>query len=136
MDSFPKKPCRFCGGTNHFPYACYHNPKVKARMKKGLTLNQKTKKAWLQTRETWIRKNPPPIAGKYWPCYLKLDPRCPGKIDETRMTLDHVVSRSRDPSRRHDLSNLKPACWYCNTLKGSMSIEALERQYERKIVIE
>ena len=133
MDSFPKKPCRFCGSMSHFPYMCYLNPKVKERMKKGISLNQKHLKQWLLTRQTWIRKNPPPIGGKYWPCYLKIHPNCRQRVDEKSLTLDHVVSRSRDPSRRYDLTNLRPCCWQCNTMKGSYTIESLENQLGIKI---
>lgn len=133
MDSFPKKPCKHCGGLNHFPYACFHNPKNKLRSVKGITSNKKHEKAWIQTRVTWIRKNPPPILGTYWECYLRISPQCPVRIDEKRLTLDHVVSRSRDPARRYDTANLKPACWYCNGMKGSQSIEALEKQLGIKI---
>lgn len=136
MDAFPKKPCKFCGGMNHFPYLCRLNPKVKERAKRGISLNEKTKKAWLDTRQAWIRKNPPTLQGRHWPCYLKISPQCLKKVDEKSITLDHVVSRSRDPSRRHDLTNLRPSCWYCNVMKGSSSIESLEKQYGVKIKIE
>jgi 5-methylcytosine-specific restriction endonuclease McrA len=153
MDRFPKKPCKYCGGRGHFPYACYKNPKHKAAAKKPLVprapIKRKTKlrvhgkvsKQWVLARETWIRKNPAPIQGLYWQCYLGISPDCPrllydpsNKPDDDQLehskaqplTLDHVVSRSRDPSKRFDQSNLKPCCWWCNTLKGSRSLEQVK----------
>lgn len=129
MDSFPKKPCKYCGKHGHFPYMCRYNPKRKERAKKEAAEHRR----WLLTRQTWIRKNPPTIGGRYWPCYLKIDPRCPGRVHEKNMTLDHVIPRSRDQKKTHDLDNLKPACWYCNLAKGSYSIESLEREYGRQM---
>lgn len=138
MDRFPKRPCKYCGDRGHFPYACYKNPKRKVAVRKlkqprkpikqnkPLRQHGKVSKQWALTRATWIRKNPPPIEGKYWQCYLRIAPECPGLLTEKLLTLDHVISRSRDPSKRFDLSNLKPACWWCNTLKGSRSLEQIK----------
>lgn len=154
MDRYPKKPCKYCGGMGHFPYSCYKNPKRKdtagkrakplqasrkpIKQNKPLRQHGKVAKQWDLTRHTWLRKNPPPIAGKYWECYLRINPQCPRLLysldnkpddDEIRatgalpITLDHVISRSRDPSKRYDLDNLRPACWWCNTDKGSKSVD-------------
>jgi 5-methylcytosine-specific restriction endonuclease McrA len=122
MDRFPKKACKYCGNRGHFPYACYKNPKNQAGRPK-LKKAGKYAKQWIVTRNTWIRKNPPPIDGKYWLCYLRISPLCPGQIDASMLTLDHVVSRSRDPSKRFSMDNLQPCCWHCNTLKGSKDLE-------------
>jgi 5-methylcytosine-specific restriction endonuclease McrA len=86
----------------------------------------KTTKQWLVTRATWIRKNPPPIDDRYWECYLQIHPWCPRRIDITQLTIDHVVSRSREPSLRFNLDNLKPACQWCNTAKGSKSLDRVK----------
>lgn len=138
MDRFPKKPCKFCGGTGHFPYACFNNPKRKENMaktpkprtpiKQNKPLKQfgKVAKQWVLTRKTWIRQNPPPIEGVYWQCYLGISPDCPGRLDIKLLTLDHVISRSRDPSKRFDLDNLKPCCWWCNTVKGSRTVDQVK----------
>lgn len=133
MDSFPKKPCKYCGGMGHFPYMCNHNPKRLKQSAKGINANKKAGKAWLLTRQAWIRKNPPNRPGGCWECYLKISPLCPRRLTEKKLTLDHVISRSRDPSKKHSLDNLRPACWWCNTEKGSRSIESLEKQYGIKI---
>lgn len=130
LDRFPKKPCKFCHDPTprHFPYACPVNPKVALKRKVGLKRTPikkigKQTKQWFMTRATWIRKNPPPIEGKYWECYLRIHPYCPGRIDLEHLTLDHVVSRSRDPSLRFNLDNLRPACMWCNTEKGSKALD-------------
>lgn len=122
MDRFPKKPCKHCGQMGHFSYQCFTNPK-KALKRVPLKKVGKTTKQWFVTRATWIRKNPPPIDGKYWECYLQIHPWCPKRIDIEHLTLDHVVSRSRDPSLRFNLSNLKPACMACNNEKGSKALD-------------
>ncbi len=129
MDRFPKKPCKHCKQMGHFPYACPANPKkaikrsALRRSTKPMNKVGKTTKQWFVTRATWIRKNPPPIDGEFWECYLQIHPWCPRLIDIHKLTLDHVVSRSRDPSLRFNLENLKPACMYCNTEKGSKSLD-------------
>jgi 5-methylcytosine-specific restriction endonuclease McrA len=142
MDRTPKKPCKHCGLKGHFAYACYQNPKraIKAlkrtelkrtplkRSTKPINRIGKTTKQWYITRATWIRKNPPPIEGQFWECYLKIHPWCPGRIDVAHLTLDHVVSRSRDPSLRFNLENLKPSCIYCNEMKGSRTLEQIRAE--------
>jgi 5-methylcytosine-specific restriction endonuclease McrA len=127
MDRTPKKPCKFCGLSGHFSYACFQKPKNVMKRRPIKKVGKNTKQ-WLMTRATWIRKNPPPIEGKYWMCYLHIHPWCPGKIDVEHLTLDHVVSRSRDPSLRFKLDNLKPACIYCNGEKGSKSLDQISRE--------
>lgn len=137
MDRFPKKPCKHCGQMGHFPYECRLNPK---KIIKRTAIRRSTKplkrtpirkvgkytKQWLITRATWIRKNPPPIDGKYWECYLRIHEWCPRLLTIETLTLDHVVSRSRDSSKRYSSDNLKPACKYCNGLKGSRSLDQVK----------
>jgi len=128
MDRTPKKPCKHCGRMGHFSYACYQNPKRALKQLKRSPINKvgKTTKQWLITRATWIKKNPPPVEGQYWICYLKIHPWCPIRIDVAHLTLDHVVSRTRDVKLRFNLDNLQPACKYCNNEKGSRSLEQVK----------
>lgn len=128
LDSHPKKPCKYCKLEGHFPYQCRLNPKKILARSKGLKRTRinpigKHAKQWLLTRATWIRHNPPPIEGQFWLCYLRIHPFCPVRLSLEQLTLDHVVSRSRDPSKRYAADNLKPACKYCNSEKGSRSLE-------------
>jgi len=128
MDRTPKKPCKHCGLMGHFSYACYQNPKRALKQLKRSPLNKvgKTTKQWLITRATWIKKNPPPIEGKYWMCYLRIHPWCPGRIDVAHLTIDHVVSRTRDVTKRFAQDNLQPACKYCNEMKGSRGLDEVK----------
>lgn len=128
LDRAPKKPCKFCKQLGHYAYTCRDNPKVMLRRSTGLKRTRinpigKQAKKWIGTRAEWIANNPPPIEGQFWLCYLRIHPFCPVRIDLARLTLDHVVSRSRDPTKRNDASNLQPACKYCNSEKGSRSLE-------------
>lgn len=132
MDRFPKKPCKHCGLEGHFSYQCFTNPKkaLKRATKplKRTRINKvgKQTKQWFITRATWIKKNPPPIDGRYWECYLRIHPWCPVRLDIEHLTLDHVVSRTRDPSKRFAQENLRPACIHCNGQKGSKSLEDIK----------
>lgn len=134
MDRFPKKPCKHCKLMGHFSYACRLNPKKilkRKAIKRSTTPLKRTKlnkvgkhtKQWLTTRATWVRHNPPPVEGQYWLCYLRIHPWCPVRIDISNLTLDHVVSRTRDPSLRYNANNLRPACIHCNGMKGSRSLD-------------
>jgi len=132
IDRFPKKTCKFCQNPkpNHFPYQCPVNPKVVLKRKVGMKRTPikkigKQTKQWFVTRATWIRKNPPDKNGN-WYCYLRIHPWCPGKLTLETLTLDHVIPRSHDPKLRFNLDNLKPACEYCNSEKGSKSLDRIK----------
>lgn len=150
IDRFPKKPCKFCKNPspNHFPYACPVNPKVAIKRKTGMKRTEikrstkpmnkvgKVTKQWFVTRATWIRKNPPDDQG-YWYCYLRIHPWCPYRLTADKelvtrevglLTLDHVIARTRDASKRFTQDNLKPACGYCNEMKGSKSVDDVKQQ--------
>lgn len=125
IDRFPKKACKFCAGMGHFSYQCYKSPK-KAMDRTPIKKVGKYTKQWFVTRDTWIRKHPAPIQGTWWICYLRIHPYCPGRMTIKELTLDHVVSRSRDPSMRFSDSNLMPCCKWCNNKKGSKSLEQVK----------
>lgn len=127
IDRFPKKPCKHCHLMGHFSYQCFTNPK-KALKRTPIKKMGKQTKQWLITRSTWIKKNPPPIDGKYWECYLQIHEWCPGKLTLEQLTLDHVVSRSRDPKLRFNQDNIKPACYHCNLKKGSRTLEQVRAE--------
>jgi 5-methylcytosine-specific restriction endonuclease McrA len=122
LDNSPKKPCKTCGLKGHYTYKCYANPK-RGLKRMPIKARGKETKQWLVTRATWIRNNPPPIDGKYWLCYLRISPMCPVHLTIKNITLDHVVSRRKDPKKKFSADNLKPACYYCNNEKGSRSLE-------------
>lgn len=126
MDRLPNKACKYCGSMYHYPYKCFKNPKNSIK-NNGIKKNGKYAKQWIITRKAWIRNNPPPIDGKYWRCYLGIHPWCRGLLTKKTITLDHVISRSHDPHKRFAASNLRPACIYCNNLKGSRSLEQVRK---------
>lgn len=142
IDRFPKKPCKFCHDPKpkHFPYQCQANPKAALKYRQGLKRSPlkkvgKTTKQWFITRATWIRRNPPDEQG-FWYCYLRIHPWCTPKltVDQEKigygvgmLTLDHVVARTKDHSKKFALDNLKPACGYCNDMKGSKSLDQVKR---------
>lgn len=125
IDRFPKKPCKHCRQMGHFSYQCFTNPR-KALKRVPANKIGKTTKQWFVTRASWIRRHPPTIDGKYWECYLQIHPWCPVRLDINTITLDHVKSRSSAPSLRFADENLRPACKYCNTEKGSRSLDQVK----------
>lgn len=72
--------------------------------------------AWTVTRKKWIKKNPPSHEG-YWYCVVG-----GGHLTQYTMTLDHDISRSRNPKLRYKLDNLNPMCSWHNNDKGSRSL--------------
>lgn len=107
-------------------------PLKRTRLKQIGKVTQK----WIDTRKEWLALNPPPVEGRFYICYLQISPGCPVYLDSEApalledgtpnpvgVTIDHVVARTRDYSKRFDLDNLRPACWYCNDLKGSKSVD-------------
>jgi 5-methylcytosine-specific restriction endonuclease McrA len=105
----------------HFPYQCFKNPK----RKQTLRAVGKYTKQWFVTRDAWIKKNPPNHQG-YWICYLQIHPNCPKWLTLDMLTLDHVVARSRDGTKRFKQDNLKPACHWCNEMKGSRKLDEVK----------
>jgi len=124
VDRFPKKPCKVCGVEGHFPYQCFKNPREALKRTPIKKIGKNTKQ-WFITRATWLRNNPPTIDRQYWECYLQIHEWCPIKVSVETITLDHVISRSKAPGLRFSSDNLRPACRYCNDMKGSKSLESV-----------
>lgn len=103
------KPCKYCGGLDHYPLTCFKRPSKPLKAKKRIKAIGKIGTKWIATRKDWIANNPEP-----WHCAY-----CGIPLAIEQLTLDHIKSRSRHPELRFDLSNLTPACWTCNERKGS-----------------
>lgn len=102
---------------------CSYNRYAKPR--KPIKRIGKIAKKWVQTRNQWIKDNPPNHLGCYI-CGI-----CGGILHVDELTLDHVVPRSnfRNYDKRDDYSNLQPAHYFCNTEKGSKhSVDTSKRK--------
>jgi 5-methylcytosine-specific restriction endonuclease McrA len=101
------KVCQYQDCTNN----CYGDFCLRHKPRKRIRQQGKQAKLWNQVRNEWLIEN-----GTYHDCYI-----CGVKLNETTLTIDHVIPRSnaKNYANRHDPSNLRPACWTCNSLKGS-----------------
>ena len=114
-----RKYCDDCGIT-HTALMCFNKPRLPIRPPKGLNRSQRKAK--------FMAANPPDDYG-LWRCYLKISPACIIRMDKDQLTVEHVKPVGSYPELKDDLDNMKPACFFCNTLKGSRSIEALAKTY-------
>lgn len=80
---------------------------------------------WDKARRQWFKDHP----GEWFYCSLRISPKCPGATRREETTLDHDISRTRDPSLRIVQANLQPACQWCNELKGSRSTAEVKEIY-------
>jgi 5-methylcytosine-specific restriction endonuclease McrA len=115
----PKNQCKYCGGTNHTSLMCLKKPRKPIRQESVKAQSKRT-----ATSREWYRLNPPDNNGN-WICYLQISPRCPRILTRETITLEHVKSKARHPGLKYDVNNLKPACEFCNKLKGSLDLEDL-----------
>lgn len=119
-----KAKCKHCGSDKHTSFQCFlapHKPMKRSNMLRGkrrIRAIGKVGRQWIATRKEWIQKNLPDSG--VWNCTY-----CGVELHLNTLTLDHIKSRSRHPELRFDLSNLAPACWDCNTAKGSKDLEEL-----------
>lgn len=108
--------CKFCNKPGHSQFACPRRPRRPLRGKRRIKAIGKVGRQWIVTRKEWIQKNLPDSG--VWNCYY-----CGVELHLNELTLDHRLSRSRHPELRYELTNLVPACWTCNTQKGSRDAE-------------
>jgi 5-methylcytosine-specific restriction endonuclease McrA len=113
---------KYCDGCNvtHTTLMCFKKPRsTKKKIKTDLT--------WDQTVSKWHLANPA-IHG-LWECYLQISSLCPRQLDKDQLTLEHVIPKVRGRKYKYDINNIKPACVYCNSIKGSQTLEALVKSY-------
>ncbi len=107
-----KKPhCSWCDSEDHTVFYCPIKPKKPINSKGPYYEKMRI------VRRKWYKNNPPDHSG-FWYCYL-----CGKAITKEEVELDHVLSRSRHPELRFEISNLKPACHTCNFDKGSREVK-------------
>lgn len=105
--------CKTCGKRSYSDYCVQHKPRkpIKQRGKVAIA-NAKTTKEFLDLN--------PPRADGYWTCYLQITPECPRNyLTMEYLVPEHVIPKSGSAKLRHDQSNIKVACSFCNTSKGS-----------------
>lgn len=115
------KPCGWCRSEEHTSFYCRLKKRKPIAVKTGIKGAGKITKQWLKTRDTWFNRNP----SEFYDCYLRISPDCWGSMKKEHTTLDHIKSRTRHPELRFTMSNLAPACYPCNKLKGSRDLEEL-----------
>ena len=116
-----KSYCNNCGIT-HTSIMCFNKPRIPIRPKPNLT--------WDQTVDRWYALNPPDENGN-WICYLQIADLCPKLLDKEQITLEHVIPKSRGKKYKYNVNNIRPACVYCNSLKGSRTLEDLVLDYPK-----
>lgn len=116
------KYCNFCGDTDHTQFYCKKKPRA--------VINQvgKRTKQNFKHKTKFMKLYPPDYRG-YWYCYLRISPLCPRYLDKESLTVEHVIAKGKGEQYRDDPKNWKPACYPCNSLKGSRSIESLMIEY-------
>lgn len=117
-------PCKHCDSLAHTSFYCYQKPRKpikRTRVKKIGKIGEK----WKLTRIAWFELYPPNTMGMY-ECYLKIHPNCPRFMTPQQTTLDHIESRTRHPELRFCMDNLGPACWWCNEMKKSRSLDEID----------
>lgn len=86
----------------------------------------KTKAKRIAVSSEWFRLNPPEHDG-YWYCYLGISPYCLRRMTNPEVCLEHVYPKNKYPALRYEVLNLKASCSFCNELKLSNTIAALQR---------
>jgi 5-methylcytosine-specific restriction endonuclease McrA len=123
LQTRPKKPCKHCGSQGHYPFQCFKKPKKPIPVEAP-----KTKRRRVNTATRWFKKNPPDENG-HWLCYLRISALCPGTLTRPLVTLEHVYPKKTYPQFRYTIRNIKPACTFCNKLKGSRTIAQLAKVF-------
>lgn len=125
-----KKPCRVCGtefwASNPLQSTCPLHTNKKIKRVRGLNHTGKVGKQWQKDRAKWIKKTD--RGDHIWHCVigggaLTNDKELNSYGAILWLTVDHEVSRTRDPSKRKDHDNFQPMCNYHNTNKGSRTTE-------------
>lgn len=111
--------CRSCGSTfaqfntlQRKCGKCAYN--LNAKPKKPLKRMGKVAKQWVEDRHEWIKTHT--TEDGTWRCVIG-----GGVLTIDTLTVDHDISRGRDPSKRREQSNLQPMCAFHNSDKGSLS---------------
>lgn len=115
---FKRKPCAECQSLYHSKG--YHKPRTALRTarKPMKRESDKTKSKRQATALQWDKLNPPDENGE-WTCYLQISPDCPIKLTKQTLVREHYYSKTRRPDLKYEVSNIRPACDPCNSVKLS-----------------
>lgn len=113
--------CRNCGSsyrqyntTQTICQKCAYNRYAKPA--KPIKRVGKVASKWIEYRAQWFVEHQPDKNG-YYICGIC---KKPVHIDET--VLDHIKPKSGNPELRFVDSNIQPAHWICNSVKGSKRV--------------
>ena len=111
--------CKNCGQIGHYQTFCFYQ--VHEPIKKE---SEKAKVKRIMTKRRWLKENPPDENGQ-WTCYLQISAYCLKKLTKYTLTLEHVEAKVRRQELKYNTKNIRPACSWCNKLKGSRSLAEL-----------
>lgn len=116
--------CLVCGKRAYSEYCVQHKPR---KFIKKESASYKAKRQ--ACAKQWYRGNPPDENGE-WPCYLNgLSRRCLIKVNPETIKLEHVIPKVKAPELKFEPSNLKASDEFCNSVKGSWTLEQLVERY-------
>lgn len=123
--------CKYCEKeVSHTSLMCFNKPRSSLRR-----ISKKTQQKKIDTKIAWFEANPPNSDGG-WVCYLRISQHCPVMLTRDTLELEHVKSKASHPHLRYEVSNLLPACRWCNELKGGLSLERVNEIYGRSLETE
>lgn len=122
--------CGFCGRPGHSSTFCWSRPKSAIRKTEKRIKPQSDKTKFLEgkMRAIWYRDNLPDKDGR-WECWLQISTFCPKRVNLEQMTLEHVYPKNKYPGLKYEPLNIKPACAFCNKLKGSKTPQQLAKVF-------
>ena len=126
-----KQPyCNFCEEFGHYEFQCFKKPRQPINRNKigRIRPKNKTVQQEREFKNQWIQDNPPDQYG-FWTCYLQIHPNCPVRISIELLALEHVIPKSRGKKYKYDPKNIRPSEYWCNSLKGSRTLESLAKDY-------
>lgn len=129
------KPCKICGSLYHSQTFCPRkNRAIPRKARKPIARESaKTRAKRQQTATAWFKLNPPD-ATEHWTCYLQISSMCPKRLTRSMVYLEHVRPRSRHPELKFNVKNIRPACYWCNELKGSRELEELVKIWPHLVI--
>ena len=90
--------------------------------------SDKSKTKRIIMHKKWVKDNPPDDDGT-WECYLQISSKCLKRVSKRTMTKEHVEPKVKRPDLKFDPNNIRPACSWCNKLKGSQTLEQLAKTF-------